>query len=568
MKLDFKFNGRIKLEYASLFNQISLDIQHSYTELIDSVSKECSTNIDWWVSGPASRNTYTNPIYYYCCCYILLQTLIQKGVHISEVSTDSNAFKKIISTYLKQCNIRTRIRIRKENNIKRFFRSYYYILRVPLEQFILFISAKNSRTLQRVLPYQPITLIDTFVLSGSIEKDLFYPGLIEVASQREKESIYFVPLISGFKLWEYTSVIKKLFNSRKNLILKEHFLKIRDYLYAWTHIFRAQRLRLRFHFFNDTNFTLLIREQLKSTKEFSSSFIALLNYRFALRIKEKGIQLKLIINWFENQIIDRGFNAGFRKFYPETLIKGFQDFAAPPHYLCIYPTEVEMKSKVIPNRVAIISKGLVQSAKKFYPNLNVTVAPSLRFQNVWQKKIFMPDKDFYTILVTLPYTLNDSCKLLNLLAHLPEKLNNRLRIWIKLHPTSTPTKLKKIFGKDLLEEFEFIEGVFNDCIEKSNLLVSGASSACLETLAMGIPVVIIGSNSGFTLNPIPESIRNDMWQLCFSIDDLVSAINFFRNRSPEKIIEHEEHGKKIREEYFEPYTREGVRKFLELEPPK
>ena len=65
-------------------------------------------------------------------------------------------------------------------------------------------------------------------------------------------------------------------------------------------------------------------------------------------------------------------------------------------------------------------------------------------------------------------------------------------------------------------------------------------------------------------NPIPETITDDIWRLCYSSEEIKKAIQFYKSRSPEEIKKHEVAEKKIREEYFEPVTKEGVRRFLEL----
>jgi len=86
----------------------------------------------------------------------------------------------------------------------------------------------------------------------------------------------------------------------------------------------------------------------------------------------------------------------------------------------------------------------------------------------------------------------------------------------------------------------------------------------METLAKSIPVIVVGNNSGLPYNFIPEIITRDIWWLCYSPQKVADVIQFYQKRSPEKIKEHEEIGKRIREEYFEPVTREGVRRFLGL----
>ncbi len=84
----------------------------------------------------------------------------------------------------------------------------------------------------------------------------------------------------------------------------------------------------------------------------------------------------------------------------------------------------------------------------------------------------------------------------------------------------------------------------------------------METLAKGIPVIIVGNSHGLTQNPIPETITDEIWRLCYSPQEVANAIQFYQTSSPEKIKEHEKIGKRIREEYFEPVTKEGGREFL------
>lgn len=107
-----------------------------------------------------------------------------------------------------------------------------------------------------------------------------------------------------------------------------------------------------------------------------------------------------------------------------------------------------------------------------------------------------------------------------------------------------------------------MNGDFNKCVEGANLLSGNASSTYLETLAKGIPAIVVGNRHGLTHNPIPETITDDIWRLCYSPEEIKKAIQFYKSRGPEKIKEHDEVRRRIREEYFEPVTREGVREFL------
>jgi hypothetical protein len=211
----------------------------------------------------------------------------------------------------------------------------------------------------------------------------------------------------------------------------------------------------------------------------------------------------------------------------------------------------------------VIGRELVQTAKEFCPSLDVKVAPAFRFQHVWLKRKYLPEANIFTILVALPNIINEAVHILELIAGGNTK-SVGLRFWIKQHPGTSTDKIKAAYGTTWPEQFEFVSGDFSDYVEKSNLLISAASSTCMETLARGIPVIIVGSRNGLTHNLIPENITDDIWRLCYSSQEVVEAIQFYQDRTLEKIFEHEKIGKKIREDYFEPVTREGIREFLRI----
>jgi hypothetical protein len=567
MKIDFTFVGKISPQYARLFNQIAVDIQHPFTELINSVSRKHSKSIDWWVSSPASRNTFVSPLFHYCCCIALLQELIRKKEPVSGIMVDSRAFKKIIEDYLSGHGISAKVtlaRLPAKQRLKKLVRPIYVTFGILLRQLLLFFIARQTLFLRRPLQLEPLTLIDTFVMPGYVEKDRYYPGVLDALSEEEKQRVWFVPHFYGFRPWQFLQVIKRLRKAERNFILKDDFLKFGDYWCLWQHLFRIRKLQMKPSFFYGADISPLVREELTSFRGVSSSYMPLLNYCFAKRLKEAGIELRLVIDWFENQNIDRGWNVGFRRFFPKAETIGYQGFIVSSHYLCMYPTKEEKDNKVIPNKLAVIGKELTQSASRFCPDLDVCVAPAFRFQHVWQKRKYSPASNGHTILVALPIVISEAVDILKLLVPAANELADGVRFWIKPHPTASQLQIQSAFGPGWLEQFEFVDGDFGDCVEKSNLLISSASSACMETLAKSIPVIIIGNSHGLTQNPIPETITDDIWRLCYTPQEIADAIQFYQTRSPEKIKEHEEIGKRIREEYFEPVTREAVRRFLGL----
>jgi len=569
MILDLRFNGRINEEFIRRFNHIAYDIRYEFQELIEDISVGHEDNIDWWVSSPASRNTFSSPLFHYCCCLVLLKDVLKNNYRITKILTDSSAFSKIIDVYLHKSNSFSHHALcsRKQFTIKELLKLAYYGIAEPLRVFFISILYKFLFHLPDIRGKQNIILVDTFILSQFVDTDRYYPGLLEKIPDNQRNNIFFVPTWYGIKPKEMVRILKQLRQGKKKYLLKEHFLKTKDYLYAWGYIFRILCLRKRIPsaFFRGIDVSPLVKDELTRLKGFTTSFQALLNYRFTKRLKEMGINVRMAVDWFENQEIDKGWNAGFRRYMPETRCIGYQGCIVTPHYLCMYPTSFEKRNGILPHKICVMGKNLKEAVKTFCHELVVETSPAFRFQYLWDERRYQPESGYFTILISLHIALDTNVAFLKIVSDILDELNESVRIWVKPHPTTSIEKIKKNFKDPWPERFCFVQGNFNDIVEQADLLISTASSTCMETLAKGIPVIIVGSRIGLTHNPIPSSIPQDLWRLCYTKEELLEAIGDFRNQSLEKIRIHTKTGRKIREEYFEPVTKEGVHRFLELD---
>jgi hypothetical protein len=290
-------------------------------------------------------------------------------------------------------------------------------------------------------------------------------------------------------------------------------------------------------------------------------------YRFAARLKEAGISLRLVIDWFENQIIDKGANAGFRKFYPEVPVIGYRS-VAPKHYLCMFhPTSEEYGAEVLPQAVAVCGKGFTSSLKAFCPPIKVITAPAFRNAWVWQEDPIQSDPNYTTVLVALSFVYEECVNSLKACINaLRYDLPSRVRFWVKPHPGSMP--LEKIIqkaGVTLPPEFRTISGGFAEWMKKADIIVGNESGTVLEALARGIPAIVIVHRSRVTMHSIPDAVPLGLWQLCYTSREVAEAIKYFINRDDNDLQRHKEIGETIREQYFEPVTETGVRMFFLLE---
>ena len=192
------------------------------------------------------------------------------------------------------------------------------------------------------MPTGPIVLVDTFIYADSFVsgkfRDHHYPGMTDYLDAAERAQVFFAP--SYYRIRNYTRFFWTLRAMRDNMILKEDVLNASDYLFALGHPFRLRWPKGRIDFLG-MDVGPLIRETLLESFAGSGAIEGLLRYRFAQRLKERGISPQRIVEWFENQEIDHGANAGWRTFFPDTPVIGYQGFLASRHYLCVFPTTRE-----------------------------------------------------------------------------------------------------------------------------------------------------------------------------------------------------------------------------------
>ena len=570
MKLNFTLNENISDAYPVDFNQISVNIRKTFTECVDSISKNFADKIDWWVSSPASRNVALSPLFYYCCCLFQLKKLNEKHCQDLVIITDSKALKNITEKYLTDNRPTISLKFKQlpfKQRLIQLLKIVYIQVKIPLSQLLLHVIVKVSRFLSKTIELDEIILIDTFISPGFIEKDRYYTGMTEALSDDEKKSCYFVPLLIGFRPWHFLHVVKKLRESRRNLIFKEDYLKIRDYFFAWGYTFRTRFFKKATCRFQGFDIWPLVREELNSLNGFESSFAALLNYRFAKRLSEKHVPLKLVVDWFENQSVDRGWNAGFRKFFPTIKTIGYLGFISNAYPYFMHPTEEEMKNKVIPQEIYVIGKNLVGSVKRFCMDINVKVAPAFRFQGVWKERRYYPPKTGYTVCVALPARNDEASHIFRLIVEAKRVLDEQIRFIIKPHPAVPVSQIIDNLGEEISGRFEFIDGNgdFNDWIEKSHLLISSGSSTCTETIVKGIPVIVVLNRSSMNQNPIPDSIPKDIWRVCYSSQELINAVLYFAKKRSRISSESIELCRSMKQKLFAPVTRKGVREFLNFE---
>lgn len=557
-------------------NDMAVEIREEFNTLVESVGRAHEASIDWMVSSIASRNKYLSPLFLRCCRLALVESLLDAGGSFGEVRTADHSLAKVLTTHVRKKNIATRVVCTERAGaaLKRTVRPVYHFAWGCVLLGLRWLG--KSRAAQRDVPRgEPITLLDTFVLksniggSGSIHerryRDRYYPGILGGLSEKERENTFYCAGFLGFR--NPVEGFQLVRGALDRFVIPDDWLVMTDYLFCLAFPFRLLRLRIPRASFRGFDVTSALREEQRFNCANEASLLGLLNYRFAFRFSDAGIPVKLLVDWHENQPLDRGLIAGFRRFQPATSITGYQGYIVATNlHIYVRPTAQESRTGAAPHRIAVIGRALLKELREWSPDCGAVVAPAFRFDQVWNPRKAYPEAGKFTVLVGLPIGLPGTQHILELLVA-AGKIGglSQVRFWLKPHPTVLPERIEPWLDGEFLTRDDIKAGSFGESIEGADLLIGNASSTCVEALAKGVPVIVVGVRQGINENPIPRDAARDMWTLCTTPEEIVDSIRLFQRRRTSAAKEYQVVSGRIREEYFEPVTRAGIREFLEMD---
>lgn len=564
MKLDFTRTGRLEHAPLVLLNEIAERHRADVVRCIEDLGREHEQDIDWWVSELASRNTFTNPLFTWFCQALLVDRMLDSRAAVNEVTVDAWPLYQVLRDVVRRRN--SSVRVRWAGSLRDRFA---WRPRVPLSFARAFVEFVFARVNPPKTPWQPpeaAVLLDVFLYDHSFPQgeyeDRYYGGFGGYVDEATWRSMAYWPTFHTTirRTW---SIIKALRASKRRFILTQDFIHFSDLVYAWLYPIRALKHRPAPTCAAAIDVTPMVRAIWRRHLTDPSAIDALLKYRLARRLSQSEVRVRLVVDWFENQGIDKGANLGFRRFHPATVIVGYEGYIIPRHYLGMYPSQREFDSMVLPHSVAVIGRGFVEDRREFCPSIDIRVAPAFRFMGVWKPRTRRSDPAFITILVAPHLSLSNSLDVLRAIAEATAVgLPANARIWMRPHPAAPPLDDLARFAGIALPEHEIATGDFTAVLEQSDVLVSNTSSTCLEALAKGIPVAVIASTNRPLQNPIPRSVPNDLWRVCFGAQEVAAAIRELPAEA--RSSRNDALAYSVREEFVEPVTEAGVVAFLQL----
>ncbi|MFA4955752.1 MAG: hypothetical protein WC556_02110 [Candidatus Methanoperedens sp.] len=559
------------INIARLHDQVAADLRISYVRWVDNLNRLHGNDIEWWFGSISSRNPYHNNIFQYCCYLEILERLqINDDKRPMLVVLESPGLARAIMKWADGKNIandiihKSRLEIGFSESSIFFLRWGKFIIIAIMRWIAAYITGKmfESKKFKDM-----VVILDTFVHDYSLNedgtfKDRYFPYLHEYLSKKGK-TVVVHPVLVGFN-YNYFSIYKKMRKSKTNFIMKEDFLHFSDYLSAFIYPLKVLWQKIKAPLFQGFDISDILKEE-RIENPVTPALEAILIYRLFLRLGTSGLRPELIIDWYENQVIDKALIAGVRKAFPTVKIIGVQMFIHSFNLISQFPSQSEAEANIIPHLLLETSRYQCQRVKSFTEAISCSSAAALRYSHIFDEPEKNQAQEAKSILALLPFTIDESVEILETLKEILEVIRDDIRILIKGHPDYTSEELINSFGEKIWpDRFEIYRGTLSEVLNHALLVISSNSSSMVEAATKGIPVIFLGRQTAINYNMLQDS-KIDIVTECFSTSELVIAIEKYLNLTPTEKTKYKEMGKKLRDLFFTPVNEETLLPFLGIE---
>jgi hypothetical protein len=503
-------------EIKKIFFKNLIKNRISFCKLIEKLSKKRPNNVDWWHTILSSRNPYNSNLHKYITILDTLDVLLKKNFNF-KIMVNSKIFYNLLKEKKYKKNFLVELskesKLNKKNNLN-IIKSIFFNLFIFL--YIKIFVKKNYFKLQNF----ELTLIDTFLISSDLKKNYFYSPIQSKIGQ--KKTIFFVPtFIFKKNVFSIFSLIKKL--NKKNYIFKEHFLSLNDFLFASLHFLRKKKLREKNVNYNRWDITELVNHEIQSNNDCFSSLVGILNYKFFYKIKSKKFKIRKTINWFENQIVDRGWNLGVNQTYPKADSIGYHGFANFSQYMNTIPCNFEIENQVLPKKIGVIGRAFKQSKREFSNKFKIVVAPALGQNHLFKTNNHKKIKNYVSLILSGIKHIDE--KLLHWSLNFLDKEKKITSLEIKDHP------IQPIHTLDIPNYLKYKDRIIKsknlvNTLSKSSIVIAaGPTSAIFEALVSKCYLIIPLLDPCDKINLINCKIPNNNYSIAKSFDEFCIILN-------------------------------------------
>jgi surface carbohydrate biosynthesis protein (TIGR04326 family) len=353
-------------------------------------------------------------------------------------------------------------------------------------------------------------------------------------------------------------------HSRQQFLNPYQFFRLSDYWFTVREAWRQARMPHEAVRLGDLEVTRLFEAERDRTTFDADALEAILCYCLPHRLAEAGYFVDVLIDPFENMIPEKSLILGFRRYLPATMLVGFQHAALYPFMLCNFITASEAKFAPMPDRIVCNGEFFREVlVREGLPAERAVTGPSLRYGHLWQlaERPLPPRAAPAIVFVPLPLMLPEAVELILKICRALEDLPG-IRVYLKPHPMSSlKTLLKAAHLEHLPAHFEFVGGGMGEWLAQAHVAVGMSSSTVYEIVAAGVPLVVVGRETGLELNPL--SWYPEWRQVYVAPEDIRAEVARWLDASPEELEAYRRRARQILTASFKQITDDTLQVFIE-----
>lgn len=575
------------------FQEFAGEMRKPFIDWIESIDNLCGDKIDYWANILYCRNPYQSDLFLYITQVLWVKKFLtsrQGGNRI--IVSESIGVLYVLKKLSCEMGFKSILFIGRvyawNQLIKDCFSMLLDFIKSAASFLIRWLSAYLSkRQGDHILKTdRNLILINTFLSPNEIKRDDHYhdPFLPDLYNwlMRKGWIVAVYPIYYNCHAFSYKGFFQKLRRNATNFVLLEDYIKLSDFIYAFSFPARQilsilNSISTKKPFKLAPDFLRLSMNELVAELLFKGclngiSAIGLLNYRFSKRLSQDGIKPKVLILWHENQVIHKLIIGGFKKYLPATEVVGVQALVPIKNHLSLFLTDSEKRFNVMPDRIVVTGKSFIDVYSTYQSSIPIKDGPSLRYTYLWaltQKREEEFEKGVLNFnkmcLIFLPQDLSSSKDLLIKTIPVLKNLQKRnISFLLKPHPTNSVDQLVALaqnHGMNLSKD-DFTDKNLNDLGNRVTAVISTGSGALLESICLGIPSVFVGPSIGIEMLPFLPINAISLYKIAYTSDEIDEALTEWTLCHPDSMLQRIKDGKKIMEECFNPTNDNTMQVFL------
>ncbi|OGT14979.1 MAG: hypothetical protein A3I12_08240 [Gammaproteobacteria bacterium RIFCSPLOWO2_02_FULL_38_11] len=556
-----------KISYSKELQALALIYRQPYLDWITDLGKKYDS-LAWWTSRIAERNTMLDSLFHKICYYKIGMDLYNRNYNNIFFIVESHSVMMELFDFFKNKKKLTFIFNPLRNRLVRFKRRYFYFISVlrslRLAFFNTLVLLKEAHHCIPTLPTSFFknkdkrvvlhTCIDeTYFSEDGCPRERYFPKLKEELESRGFE-VVIIPWLFNINR-SFSQALVWFEQHEGEYIIPERFYSVFDVIWGLKILWKQSRLPKKVPLFMSMKIDLLVRE---SRSYNNIKFV--LYYRLIKKLKKQKILFDVFIDMFENMLTEKAQVISIRKYMPEVLTIGFWHGSSTyPMMLNLFTTKEESKFAPHPDFIVMNSRlNKDQFIAAGFPQEKLRIGPSLRYQYLSYTPL---EENKNYVLVLLPFDFSATTELLFKLMHaFPEE--EGIHFYLKLHPMMNRAELNSLLEKHPLPGSYMIvvQGEMLDWLAEAICVISTASVAAMEVALLGIPIIRIGRDLDFNLDPL--AWFSELGDVVYGHEALRDVVRQILLASPDNLIRWKLWSKKIKKETLSPINDETIDVFV------